>query len=183
MCHNMSFLKICSLATLVAIFSFLTYILRYWVQTKSMFYRWLNLGASPFLLIADWNFYFTILKFNSEISTLYQASAVRNDVRGRRLSRPEIERGLGRPCTATLKFPRTSSDKEQDGDDHVREWRFLRIFWLEFSGLGRGHRRHPHPQTSKNLQQFLSWTSSSPSYSWPRKSSTSDVVPYCGGLI
>ena len=61
MCNNMGFLKIYSLATLVAIFSFLVYILSYWVQTKSMFYRWLHLGASPFLLISYRNFYFAIL--------------------------------------------------------------------------------------------------------------------------
>ena len=125
------------------------------------------------------------LFYSSEISTLYQASAVHNDVRGRRLSRPGIERGRGRPCTATLKFPRTSYDEEQDGDDNVREWRFLRIFWLEFSGLGRGHRRprHPHPRTSKKSSTISVPDILVPSYSWPRKSSTSDVVPYCGVLI
>ena len=46
-----------------------------------MFYRWLNLGASPFLQISY------ILQFNFKIFTSCQASAGRNDIRRRGIPR------------------------------------------------------------------------------------------------
>ena len=61
MCNNMGFLKnLLSSDFGGHFFSFSSYILWHWVQTKSMFYRWLNLVASPFLLISVWNLHFTV---------------------------------------------------------------------------------------------------------------------------
>ena len=88
MCFNMGFLKkVCSLATLMAIFLILAYILCYWAQKKSKFDRWLNLGASPFLLFQIEIF---ILQFNFKIFTSCQASPERDDVGGQGLSRPGL---------------------------------------------------------------------------------------------
>ena len=58
-----------------------------------------------------------ILQFHSLIFSLYQASTVRNDVRGRGLTRTGIERRRGRPGQKLLKSFWSSEDENDEDVD------------------------------------------------------------------
>ena len=131
-----------------------TYILCYWVQQKLMFYRWLNLGASPFLQISYWNLYIIIKKFKLYTRPQQYGTTSEDD----NIGRP----GRGRWRKGFWEF---------SGKDVSFFQKLFERCCLQQAFAGR---RLAIPVIAKIAV---------PSYLWSEKFSSSDVVPYCWGLV